>query len=189
MKGFAEYFNNKFQAHIRRLIFQQPNKIVRHQIMNDPHVLFFGGRDWQNIETDLEKIPAGQQHYFVLALFMIVVSDQNMYRYFKEQYSTWRSRTMFPKFGWSGFGPHIEDPMKILTVPENHEKIDIDKTVDLIPEFVDFFRNEAEEILARYSLDINIEDFFENMLHDPEFQQADGKIVNCIREELSGELK
>lgn len=156
--------------------------------MNDPNVLFFGGRNWENFESDVENIPEEDRQLFILALFMIVISDQNLYRYFKDEYPKWRNRTMFPKFGWSGFGPHIENPMKILTIPEKKGYFKNEEIKKLVTSFIEFCWAEIEEILERYDLKIDRPAFFQSMVNDPEFVNATGGLAEAIRNEISEKL-
>lgn len=181
---FSEYFHQRFPNHLRRLKLRQPSSIVRKRMMNDSHAMFFGGRNWDNIDYDLSQIAEEYRSYFVLSLFMIVISDQNLYRYFKDDYPEWRRRTQFPKFGWSGFGYHIENPMKILTIPEQEKLVGIETTVDLIPEFASFFKNETQRISKEYQLKVSAEEFFESMINDSEFVSAEGNIAEAVQKNL-----
>lgn len=185
---FEKYFREKFPNHLRRLNYKQPNKIVRSRIMNDANVLFFGGRNWENFESDLDNIPEEYRQLFILALFMIVVSDQNLFRYFKDEYPKWRNQTMFPKFGWSGFGPHVENPMKILSVPEENGYFKNENIEKLGASFVEFCWNEAAEVLERYELKIDRSAFFQSMVNDPEFANGSGELAEAIRKKISGKL-
>lgn len=182
--NFKNYFREEFPVHFRKLNFKQPNRVVRGMMMNDPNVLFFGGRNWENFGSDIENIPKEDRQLFILALFMTVISDQNLYRYFKDEYPRWRERTMFPKFGWSGFGPHIENPMKILSVPEEKGYFKNEDIKNLVVPFVEFCWNEAEELLERFELKIDRSDFFQTMVNDPEFENGSGELANHIRDEL-----
>ncbi|OGV68000.1 MAG: hypothetical protein A2283_10695 [Lentisphaerae bacterium RIFOXYA12_FULL_48_11] len=105
-----DYFYGQFPEHLQQLEYQRPNDVVRENIMRDSTVVFFGGRDWENVRADLQRIPDIDRPLFILCLLMVVLTDQCLYSYFHDHYSNWRSKTSYPKFGWSGFGPHNENP-------------------------------------------------------------------------------
>lgn len=185
MKKLDTYFKQTFPNQLRLLSFQRPNRVVNTRIMNDPNVLFFGGREWERVEEDLGNVPESDRLAFVLCLFMITISDQNLYCYFKDAYSVWRKHTQFPKFGWSGFGPHLEDPMKILIVPEDKGLIDAGGNEKLIKEFAEMFYSQADMVADRYGIEVTGREFFEALTNDPDYTLAEGKLVAGMRRKLN----
>lgn len=111
------YFHNRFPSQLALLTFSRPNSVVR-EYLNDDAVVFFGGPDRESARIDLSRIPEDDRPKFVLSLFMVVITDQCLYTHFRQTCQMWRRQTNFPKFGWSGFGPHNENPLKILWAPE-----------------------------------------------------------------------
>lgn len=189
MNKLDTYFKQSFPNQLRLLSFQKPNRVVKEQIMNESHVLFYGGKDWERVENDLGNIPENDRLAFVLCLFMITISDQNLYHYFKEAYSLWRKHTQFPKFGWSGFGPHLEDPMKILTVPEDIELIRVEDNDKLIKEFAELFYSQADMVADRYGIEVTSKEFFESMTNDSDYISAEGKLVETVKKHLKEKVK
>ena len=185
MEKLDTYFKQAFPNQLRLLSFQRPNRVVSKRIMNDPNVLFFGGKEWERVEEDLGNVPESDRLAFVLCLFMITISDQNLYCYFKDAYSVWRNHTQFPKFGWSGFGPHLEDPMKILIVPEDKGLIDVEGNEKLIKEFAEMFYSQADMVADRYGIEVTGREFFEAMTNDPDYTLAEGKLVDGVRRKLN----
>lgn len=154
------YFHNKFPSQLTLLAFNRPSQIVREHIMKDDAVMFFGGKDWESAKTDLNRVPSDDRPKFVLALFMVVISDQCLYRHFNETYQTWRCQTKFPKFGWSGFGPHNENPFKILWAPERDEVISTTEIALILPEFVSFMKSETDCYFSNHLPGIPSKAFF-----------------------------
>ena len=138
--------------------------------MQDPGVMFFGGQDWDQCEGDLRNVPENDRTAFVLCLFIVVISDQNIYSHFRGQYANWRTRTQFPKFGWSGFGPHNENPLKILVVPVRRGVVDVAAIEASLPEAMELLVNEVERFVTG-QIQISPAEFFTRMLGDPAFQQ------------------
>jgi len=182
------YFHGKFREHFPRLEFSRPNKIVLQDIMNDNRVIFFGGPDWENVRSDLEKIPVEDRERFILSLFMVVITDQAIYTHFREKYQSWREKTAFPKFGWSGFGPHNENPLKLLWAPERDGVIDTDKCKNLIPEFVSFWISESKEFFKNIE-GLDYKQFFLEAQNDQGWQFSQGLILNELQAELKSQLE
>lgn len=138
-----DYFYNTFANQLRLLAFCRPSQIVRERIMQDESVVFFGGPDWESVSDDVFRIPEGDRPFFILSLFMVVLTDQCLYTYQRNSYQVWRQKTNFPKFGWTGYGPHNENPLKILWAPEREHAVIIDEILNLIPNFVRFMLEET----------------------------------------------
>lgn len=155
--------------------------------MQDNAVMFFGGRDWERVADDLQGIPANDKPLFVLCLFMVVLTDQCLYTHFPDGYPRWRRQTGFPKFGWAGFGPHNENPLKILSAAEREGEIVAEEVIQIIPEFVAFMIEEVQDFFQANLPGIESAAFFEYIERDGAFAYDEGKIVRCFKQEFSPE--
>lgn len=133
--------------------FQKPNDVVM-KVAQDPNLLFLGGRNWERITEDLSNIEAEHRPKFILSLFLIVLCDQCVHYHFRESYQEWRELTQFPKFGWSGFGPHNQHPLIVLQATERDNVIEPSDVIRLIPEFVGFLSTEISEFFTTQLPDI-----------------------------------
>jgi len=176
-----EYFYQRFPRQLARIEFHRPNEIVLEQIMRDDSVVFFGGQDWSNASEDLELIPVDDRSKFILSLFMIVLTDQALYTYYRDSYFTWRAQTNYPKFGWSGFGPHNENPLKLLWAPERDELIDVAQTLSLVPEFVSFLIDDTCHFFEKNISRIETTAYFDKISHDAGFTFNQGRIVPAVK--------
>ena len=179
-----DYFYNTFPNHLRLLAFCRPSQIVRERIMRDESVVFFGGSDWESVSDDLLRIPEGDRPYFILSLFMVVLTDQCLYTYQRNSYQVWRQKTNFPKFGWSGFGPHNENPLKILWAPEREHAVIIDEILNLIPNFVRFMLEETRNFFDDKIPEIDTLGYFECIKQDSAYAFNEGQILRCFKAEF-----
>jgi hypothetical protein len=151
----------------------------------DTHTVFFGGRGWSNCQGDLRG--KEWREYFVLCLFGVVVNDLNMHAHFRPEYSSFRARTMYPKFGWTGFGVHWENPRVLLTVPVEKGLIDMATAAAEVPGYVEYWYASAETFLHEHTPQIPAESFFRKMTEDKWFQvqPADaGSLFGAVLQEL-----
>jgi hypothetical protein len=181
------YFYNRFPEQLRQLEFRQPNSIIR-KVMQDEAVVFFGGRDWNSVVDDLYRIPSKDHPKFILCLFMIVVTDQYLYRYQTNIYQTWREETKYPKFGWCGLGPHHENPFKILCAPERDSVIDIDATIYLMPSFVEFLLLDTSSFFSINLPNLNYSTYFAALKQDKAYAFNEGEIIKCFKNEFESAL-
>ena len=181
------YFYGKFRSQLSLLEFKQPNSVVR-DFMGDDSIVFFGGRDWENVGKDLSLIPAEDRPKFILSLFMIVLTDQCLYARWQDVYPTWRKQTNFPKFGWSGFGPHNENPIKILWAPERENVIKVDEVLELLPEFVTLMAQEVKSFFASNLLTMQETEFFESIKCDYALTFDEGAIVKDFKREFQAQI-
>jgi hypothetical protein len=179
-----DYFYGRFPLQLARLTFRRPNDVVCEQIMRDPGVVFFGGPDWENVATDLGTVPETDRPRFILSLFMVVLTDQALYTYFRDAYEAWRRRTNFPKFGWSGFGPHNENPFKILWAPEREGIIDIHGLLALIPEFMRFFVGETRTYFRQHLPAVGVRNYFDAIRGDRGYAFHQGVVVPRVKAEF-----
>ena len=178
-----DYFYNKFPGQLRKVEFQRPNEIER-EIFEDENILFFGGPDWEGVSDDLSTVPLIDRPYFILSLLMVVLTDQCIYTYFQGSYTTWKNQTNFPKFGWSGFGPHDENPLKVLWAPEREMVIEPDDIVDILPEFVTFYMDDTERFFTENLPHIVHPDFINSIIHDRAYGFNEGRIVQSFKDEF-----
>jgi len=151
--------------------------------------MFFGGQDWEQCKADLNNIPEEDRAAFILCLFIVVITDQNIYAHFRDKYGNWRAKTQFPKFGWSGFGPHNENPLKILVVPVKKEFVKLAAVETHLPEAMELFVGEVERFVMG-QIQIPTADFFTRMCGDRAFQQmGNERVVQRVQECLLAVLR
>jgi len=182
--NIENYFDEHFPGQLRKLHFRRPNRIVSEEIMEEPNVVFFGGMDWKNCEQDLKKIKSKDKEYFILCLFLITLADQCIHAYYREHYPKWKRLTGFPKFGWSGFGPHFENPLKLLWVPEEKALVNIDKLVDVMPEFIAFMYATMEDYFSKHFPAISPEKFVDQIRNDESMQFDKGRAVKVFKQQI-----
>ena len=178
------YFYKQFPSQLALLTFSRPNNIVREHIMKDDAVVFFGGRDWENAKADLSRISEIDRPKFILSLFMIVITDQCLYTHFRQTYQTWRQKTNSPKFGWSGLGPHNENPFKIIWAPERDNVVDPNLMITILPDFVAFMKSETKNYFSNNLSSIPAESFFSAIKNDEAYAFAEGIVVPKLKELL-----
>ena len=160
--------------------------------MKDPGVVFFGGPDWDNVAADLRTIPETDRNRFFLCLFMVVLTDQALYTYFPDSYTTWQSRNFhgdlnikYPKFGWAGFGPHNDEPFELLLAPEREGVINVNEAHAFVPEFVEFFVNETRDYFQQHLPTIDVNSYFDSIKNDPGYIAFDkGEVVRRFKAEF-----
>jgi len=179
-----EYFYQTFPSQLARLEFRRPNEVVRESIMRDPAVVFFGGPNWDHVQADMAPIPDDDRSKFILFLFMIVLTDQALYTYNRDSYDAWRAQTKYPKFGWSGFGPHNENPFKILWAPEREQTVDVDQVLAMVPQFVRFLVDETRTFFGQHLPDVNVAAYFAAIRHDAGYAFNQGMFVPAVKAQL-----
>ena len=179
-----EYFYGQFRTQLAGLAFLRPDNVVREHIMRDPAVVFFGGPDWENVASDLASVPERDRPQFVLCLFMVVLTDQSLYTYVLDSYDPWRRETNYPKFGWSGFGPHNENPFKILWAPEREQVVNTNEMLALAPEFATFFVNETKAYFGQHLPAVKIRGYFDAIRGDRGYAFNEGVVVPSVKAEF-----
>ena len=170
------YFYSHFNNHLNLLRFDSRANSLHPDV--DEATQFFGGFKWKNVRRDLTKIPEEYRSLFVLSLFMIIVTDQAMFTYFRSYYQKWRERTAFPKFGWLGFGYHNGNPMQILWAPEREQVIAPDQLIHFLPDFVAFWIDETTRLFKAEHPDIPVKAFFLSIITDKAWREAnEGEII------------
>jgi UDP:flavonoid glycosyltransferase YjiC (YdhE family) len=163
-----EYFETKFWEDVETIPTNKPNETI----LGDPNnffvhkeILFFGGKDWESYNNDIELIDNENHENFIFSLLIISTIDY----YIKNNidlYKTIQQKFDPPKLGWSGFGPHFEHPYQIIKswIDQQDQSYDFlsrkDETKDLF-----------EFIISKHPR-INIQDFknliINNTLNIPE---------------------
>ena len=179
--SFAEYFYNRFPIDLQRIEKQEPNSVVRDLIMRDPSAILFGGPEWRNVSTDLPRVPLDNRGRFILSLFMVTLTEQVIYTYFRNHYEMWRAGTGFPKFGWSGLGPHHENPFILLWAPEREGMLQPNEVLPLLPEFVRFYLEATASYFQQHLPAIQMTDFLRRLVSDPQYQFGVGTISPAFR--------
>ena len=171
--NFKYYVETQFPSDIKTMKFKMPNLTIQeaHQgFRMDKKTIFFGGRKWSNIKEDLSKIDKEHIENFCISLFVIVSIDLNMFTNFKDKYALFRSKTMYPKFGWCGYGPHYENPKKLLILPEKNKIVNFNKDPLLIDEYTDLFISKCNDFFSNIIPEISSKTFIQKILYDPEMQ-------------------
>jgi hypothetical protein len=186
-----EYLKNQFLLDLRTMDFHQPNSTILNNPNSfriDNNTIYFGGENWKNINNDIRNIEEKNQEFFFLSLFMITVIDLAMFTYHRTFYDTFRRLTIYPKFGWVGFGPHYETPKKLLNIPESRgliEKKDVFKYIDV---YIDLFFDECNTFFNNNIPEITTQDFIRNIVNDQDFRFAISD-ENTIFELIYNKLK
>lgn len=184
-----EYLKNQFPNDLEKLKFQKPNSVIQNNPDSfniDQYTIYFGGMNWENMDNDINHINEEFYEHFFLCLFTITIIDLTMFSHYKNYYDVFRNKMRYPKFGWSGFGPHYENPRKLLDIPFQKGLLKIEK-IDL-DEYIDLFISETNSFLRSNLNQIRTEDFFNSLLTDKDFQVSQGEI-NTITPLIINKLK
>ncbi len=171
MMKLNEYLKNHFPNDLARLKFQKPNSVIQDTLDSfniDQHTIYFGGLNWENLDQDIEHIDKECYEHFFFCLFTITIIDLTIFSHFKHYYDIFRGKTRYPKFGWSGYGPHYENPKKLIDIPFQKGLIRIDEIY--IDEYVQLFISETNSFLESNLNQITTVDFFNSLLTDRDFQ-------------------
>lgn len=179
--SIVKYFNHGFQRDIGKLQFSEVPQVLK-DILNDKDLIQFGGKNWSRVEDDLKNIDVELRPMFVLCLFALVATDQCMQTYFKQHYADWRAQTAYPKFGWTRFGLYNENPLKLLSVPEQMQLVDAAKTSALMREFVGFYRTLVADYCHLYAPQLSADLFFSRLLQDDIFTAGEGLVVDAFKQ-------
>jgi hypothetical protein len=168
----GQYLHNKFPRDLSQLRFEKPNSVIlahTEDFRIDRNTVFFGGSDWRKFNRDINRIHPEDVPYFILCLFTIVIIDQNFFSNFQEHYPAFRKKTMYPKFGWSGFGTHMEKPKKLLSVPEQKGVLNREWMVQHVDEYVNLFIEECQRFFSAQLPEIQTQDFLDALVNDRDF--------------------
>jgi len=179
--SIVNYFNHGFQSDIGKLKFSEVPQVLK-DILNDKDLIQFGGKNWSRAQDDLNDIDVELRPMFVLCLFALVATDQCMQTYFKPHYAAWRTHTAYPKFGWTRFGFYNENPLKLLSVPEQAQLVDVEQTCALMREFVGFYRTLVSDYCHLHAPHISADLFFSRLLQDDIFAMGEGRVVTTFKQ-------
>jgi len=119
---------------------------------------------------------------------MVTMTEQVIYTYHRDCYEAWRSRTAFPKFGWSGLGFHHENPFILLQRPVDEEIVTAEKLCSLIPEFTHFYLQATQEFFMVHLPQIQMGRFLRVLMNDHDYVQAGGRVAlefkRCLEVEV-----
>lgn len=178
------YFNHGFQSDIAKLQFAELPQVLK-DILNDPQLVLFGGKNWAHVETDLQNIKAEDRPMFVLCLFAVVATDQCMQSYFRSHYRHWRSQTAYPKFGWVRFGLYNENPLKLFLASENAQVIDTARTSGLMGDFMVFYRQLLTDYFLQNAPDLSADFFFSRLLNDKIMDLNEGRLIAAFKHQAA----
>jgi len=184
--SFGEYFYKRFPADLARIEKKRPNTALEASM--EPAV-FFGGPNWENVRRDLAKISKGNREKCVLSLFMVTITEQVIYTYHRASYPAWRSRTGFPKFGWSGYGFHHEDPFILLQRPVDEGVVTAEQLCALMPEFTRFYLQATRDYLKRHLPQIKMGRFLRGLMQDHAYVAASGPVALEFKRCLEAEVQ
>lgn len=178
--SIENYFNHGFQSDIAKLQFSEVPQVLR-DILNDPHLVLFGGKNWVNVEADLQPIEAKDRPMFVLCLFAVVATDQCMQSYFKAEYPLWRSQTAYPKFAWVRFGLYNENPLKLFSAAERAHVMDTARTIGLMGEFMVFYRQLLTDYCRQNTPELSADLFFSRLLNNKIMDLDEGSLIAAFK--------
>jgi hypothetical protein len=184
--SIAEYFYKQFPRDLAKFDMSKPNDVLA--AATEPAV-FFGGPDWENVRRDLAKVSKGNREKCVLSLFMVTITEQVIYTYHRTSYATWRSRTGFPKFGWSGYGFHHENPFILLQRPVDAGVVTAEQLCPLMPKFTRFYLQATEDYLKRHLPQIKMAKFLRGLMRDHAYVEASGPVALEFKRCLEAEVQ
>lgn len=179
-----DYFVETFPSQLQGMHYQHTPAWVRRYGLRDPSAVFFGGRNWEAVGTDLAHVPALQRPCFILCLFMVVLADQWWYFQRPHLYDLWRKENPVPKFGWlglGGLGGNHENPFQLLWAPEREGLVEVDAVLQLLPHFMLFLFWKAQQF--RYD-DLMWRDpmfFLASIRRERAYQFNEGRIVQGLK--------
>ena len=184
------YFDTQFLTDLHTIPFNRPNMVIQNHAEEwriDTNTMYFGGHGWHNFENDIAGI-RNNHGYFFISLFTIVFIDLTFFTYYRQQYPAFRGLNMYPKFGWTGFGVHYENPKFILLVPEDRGFFQSLNQEELIDEFLVLLLSKCNEFFVGHFPQINTRDFLRNTIEDRDFNNPEididtffSKVIGRIR--------
>ena len=182
------YFNSSFQIDVAKLQFRQVPQVLK-DILQDQDLVLFGGKNWSSVQDDLSQVAPENRPLFVLCLLVLVATDQCMQTYFKSHYGHWRAQTAYPKFGWTRFGLYNENPLKLLSAPENAGLLDVAATCELMPELATFYQDQIHDYVRLHAPELTVEHFLGMLCQDAVFDLDEGHAVAAFKMEMLRSLQ
>ena len=182
------YLRNNFQKDLKTLKFSKLECIDTCEFCKygfDHNTFYFGNDDWKNIENDIKYIDKSNYIHFFMCLFNIIFLDMGIFICYNEYYSIFRKKTMYPKFGNTGFGFSLRTPIKILEIPEKKEIININDITKFINEYVDIFINDCNDFFTLNKINISVNEFIKMIFTDNEIlQDGESKIFEIYKKNI-----
>lgn len=147
--NLVDFFKLEFQYLFKKFSIENPNEtIIQHpsKFYLNSQDQFFGGKDWQNYESDISNVSIEKREDFILCLFAALTVDY----YYTNNYNNafLENRVPIPKFGWCGYGPHFEHPLIILRKHFGNDISEIiiskrkEEIIDLLTNLIHNYTNE-----------------------------------------------
>ncbi len=176
MMELQEYLEKTFWDELHLLPVRSPNRLIKENSSSfkiDANTVYFGGRNWEHFDSDLARMNAQHRIQFIMCLFTMVSLDLTTFAYFNSNYESFRSKYPLPKFGWSGFGPHYEEPWKLLECPEAANVLSIRDAEKL--RFNQFFYSTVLSVCESTQIAVSPGLFLKRMTEGRDFQSTSGK--------------
>jgi hypothetical protein len=188
--SLKEYMKHRFLNDCRKLKLHKPNSVIQAHASDfrvDADTQYFGGSNWADFDRNMSPVLEADRPYFCLGLFCHCILDMTIFSYFKEYYAAFRSRTIIPKFGWSGFGVHYNNPALLINLPEQKGILNA-TNVSIAPQvYGDYWETCIQELIAQYQLSLTVPLVLKAVLSDDEMNPpnlSDYPCLSLIREEL-----
>jgi hypothetical protein len=157
----SNYFENQFLKDFGTLSFKRYDNPINKHVE-----YFFGGNEWNDIKTDLSQVKPENYEDFILSLFFIELVEMNMYSNYSESYNQFRAKTLFPKFGYVGMGPHYSYPQNLILFAAKHEYLDLNNIYKRAPEIAEVFHKQYVENYEGGVFPIPADNFFKKIFND-----------------------
>jgi hypothetical protein len=188
--SLKEYMKHRFPNDCQRLKLRKPNSVIQSHASDfrvDADTQYFGGFNWADFDQNMASVEQAYQSYFCLGLFWHCILDMTMFSCFKEYYAPFRSRTIIPKFGWSGFGVHYNNPTLLITLPEQKGILNHLELSSCILEYGAYWEDYIQDRITQYQASLTVPIVLNAMLSDDEMNPpnlSDYPCLSLIREEL-----
>lgn len=185
-----EYLRNQFLNDFRKLKLYKPGSVIQAHASDfrvDADTQYFGGSNWADFDRNMSSILEANKPYFCLGLFCHCILDMTMFSYFKEYYSAFRSRTLMPKFGWSGFGVHYNNPALLINLPDQKGILNATNLSKVLHVYGDYWEACIQEMITQYQPSLTVSLVLKALLSDDEMNPpnlSDYPCLALIREEL-----
>jgi hypothetical protein len=158
MINLKKYYLNDFRKDLLKIQFERGNEIT------NPGDFFFDKTSWTDA---IRKLQSNEQKAcFIISMFITVASDQTMFTYFRSSYRNFRLLTRYPKFGWTGLGPHNENPLLLIKYPVEQSAIDFQEIEVKFAEAAKLFKDEVKDFFVNHMVGINHDEFIKKFTND-----------------------
>jgi hypothetical protein len=158
---------------------------------------YFGGENWSNISNDIKNIKARNLDFFLLLLYMRTVIDVTLHSFRNINpsinYDRFSDENRFPKFAYCTDTRFIiENPKKLLIIPEGRGLISKGNVIKFIDVFIDLFVQQCVNFFRdRTSFPFSTEDFLNQIFNDRDFKIEsidENTVYELIYNKLRGRL-